>query len=453
MRCLIASLLLCASVTMTFAQDTSPLNGSETVGARPTALPTGPSETEPGTDLSDPSFDRYANVSQILQAINSADAAALADSGLQLAEGERILGRSHKRPEILAERILLLAFEAAREAKDQATLARLKKASTIMNSPALTSAISTSEKLGGESRTTLTVPSISLTLPAHQVHLITEYLQAIRRAKLLKDLQSLNSIEHQLKSQTELPGEHHQYLLAMAADSRSSLEKGASHEPDPLTLLADSSRGFGFPSFPHNFPHIPNLPNPGPVYVTCPCCKGSGRIGAHERSHYDSILQGGSRSIENSGLETTQPEDNPQSTSENDPNPLTGGSRGWFEKATGVRTPDVIRNIAPNGLSYTPPPESVSTFGDPVSYPPVYLRIRLVNTSNWTIAYRLNGQGKPRLGPYATAEWTFQGNTQNPPRCNIQFDDGPSSKGYSLREGTHRFGIRGNTLDLSYDGN
>ncbi len=35
---------------------------------------------------------------------------------------------------------------------------------------------------------------------------------------------------------------------------------------------------------------------------------------------------------------------------------------GWFEKATGIRTPEPIRKIAPNGISYTPPKQAESYF-------------------------------------------------------------------------------------------
>ena len=39
---------------------------------------------------------------------------------------------------------------------------------------------------------------------------------------------------------------------------------------------------------------------------------------------------------------------------------------GWFKKATGVKTPKIIRDIAPKGISVSRARQGESTFGDPV---------------------------------------------------------------------------------------
>jgi hypothetical protein len=40
-------------------------------------------------------------------------------------------------------------------------------------------------------------------------------------------------------------------------------------------------------------------------------------------------------------------------------------AQGWFQKATGVRTPEPIRQIAPNGIEFRPK-QSYSYFNDPI---------------------------------------------------------------------------------------
>lgn len=90
---------------------------------------------------------------------------------------------------------------------------------------------------------------------------------------------------------------------------------------------------------------------------------------------------------------------------------LSGASRGWFEDSTGIRTPEPIRRIAPNGISYTPN-ESYSTFNDPPSPP----ACRITNVTNSLTSYyirRGSGSEKFFLGPkgyrtvYLPAQLTY----------------------------------------------
>ena len=69
---------------------------------------------------------------------------------------------------------------------------------------------------------------------------------------------------------------------------------------------------------------------------------------------------------------------------------LGGESRGWFSDATGVSTPEPIRKIAPNGLSYTPK-ESYTEFSDPPAHP----TCRIVNRTSSLCSYSLYNNSKP----------------------------------------------------------
>src|SRR5438874_12815553 len=65
-------------------------------GAQPAAQPTGGAPAVLSGDVHDPAFDRYVDLDLATRAWQQADAALLADIGLQLAEGERVLMRPHK---------------------------------------------------------------------------------------------------------------------------------------------------------------------------------------------------------------------------------------------------------------------------------------------------------------------------------------------------------------------
>ena len=59
-------------------------------------------------------------------------------------------------------------------------------------------------------------------------------------------------------------------------------------------------------------------------------------------------------------------------------------SAGWFENATGVRTPEPIRKIAPNGISIRVPREQTSTFGiDPQQVATVFHITNKAGGSGW----------------------------------------------------------------------
>jgi hypothetical protein len=74
----------------------------------------------------DPAFERYVDIAELADAWEDLDSAKLADIGLQLAEGERVLLRSHKG--VTAEQVLTAAARIATEKGDSKTLQRLARA-------------------------------------------------------------------------------------------------------------------------------------------------------------------------------------------------------------------------------------------------------------------------------------------------------------------------------------
>ena len=83
-------------------------------------------------ELQDRAFDQYVDMVRLQEAWDRLSAAALADAGLQLAEGERVLFRSHKA--LPADAVLKAAANIAVEKRDKQTLERLAKAARVLGS-------------------------------------------------------------------------------------------------------------------------------------------------------------------------------------------------------------------------------------------------------------------------------------------------------------------------------
>lgn len=83
----------------------------------------------------DRAFDRFVELTYLGEAWQELSPAKLADCGLQLAEGERVLLRSHRAIE--AERVLAYAIELAGSQADGITLGRLARSEAIQKSASL----------------------------------------------------------------------------------------------------------------------------------------------------------------------------------------------------------------------------------------------------------------------------------------------------------------------------
>jgi hypothetical protein len=77
----------------------------------------------------DTAFDQFVDLTYLGQAWQELSPSKLADCGLQLAEGERVLLREHKA--ITAQRVLSYAIQLAGQQGDGETLVRLAKASAV----------------------------------------------------------------------------------------------------------------------------------------------------------------------------------------------------------------------------------------------------------------------------------------------------------------------------------
>lgn len=202
---------------------------------------TAPSMADQPRIAADNAFDRYVDPGQLLQAWVDKNAPLLADLGLQLAEGERVLFRSHK--SITADQVLAAAVKVAAERRDLKTLGRLAKALDALKKTELAGEVALAQKLASASRTispALAVPVDAM--PPDIFLLFRDTLESIISAKLAGDGETLDIIIQLTPKMTRLPEARRKYLVKMASDARASLQKEGI---DPGTaafnkLLADS---------------------------------------------------------------------------------------------------------------------------------------------------------------------------------------------------------------------
>lgn len=95
-------------------------------------------ESEDG-QVSDPAFDQYVDMKLLGIAYSKLDPAGLTDGALQLAEGERVLKRSHKG--MKAADVLEAAIRLASQKGDKASLERIAKHAQATNNQALSARI------------------------------------------------------------------------------------------------------------------------------------------------------------------------------------------------------------------------------------------------------------------------------------------------------------------------
>lgn len=226
-------------------------------------------------ELNDPAFERYIDIALLAAAVESLDASALTDAGLQLAEGERVLGRSHNA--VPADQILLLAVRAAADSKDQVALTRLTKVAEALDKKMIAGAVASAKTLAGESRAVIPesmIPPDELT--SDDFILLRSYLDDIRRARLLNDSKAIEDLESEMKQRTGLPADRIKYLLLVAANAETAMSESDSDDNAALWILSAASRGWPIIKIPR--PPQPRMPQYPAVMKRCPCCNGSGMV-------------------------------------------------------------------------------------------------------------------------------------------------------------------------------
>lgn len=181
-------------------------------------------------DLADPAFARYVDLNLLGQAWEQLDASLLTDCALQLAEGERILMRSHKA--ITAQQVLELATKIAAEKNDKSTLDRLANVAAATKNTAAAEQIAAAKKLAGVSRKVEAAPTVPATdTNPDQLALYQEAINGAKAATVAADVSYFDNLEAALNDKecilVRLSDTQRKYLTKLISDTRPLLSKTA----------------------------------------------------------------------------------------------------------------------------------------------------------------------------------------------------------------------------------
>jgi len=203
------------------------------------AKPSGPAAPDVTVaDLRDPAFDRYADLALLGRAWAELNPELMADVGLQLQEGERILLRPRKG--LSADEVLGMAAQLASEKGDKATLDRLAKAADRSGDQGLAARVASAQKLASAARDADPALSVSVeTTAPDDFALYQAYCQDVRAARLVGDAHGLDQIDKELSDTKAMPPAHVAALKKLTAAARDALpRKDPGESPKPGTKLA-----------------------------------------------------------------------------------------------------------------------------------------------------------------------------------------------------------------------
>lgn len=163
------------------------------------------------SDLQDPSFDLYVNISLLQPAWVNRDAQLLTDLALQLAQGEKVLLRTHKAGS--AKDLLTLALKIAQNGDDQAALSRVAQAATALKYEDLVALSKSTNKLAGASRKD--DPALSVSVEKTNLDGFAAYswmVDQLRSVELLGDKKGLEGFGDLIDSANGLTSEQKQFL-------------------------------------------------------------------------------------------------------------------------------------------------------------------------------------------------------------------------------------------------
>lgn len=180
--------------------------------------------------ITDPAFDMYVNPETLELARSNADASLMLDVAMQLAEGEKVLLRSHRG--VSADDMLKLAAKVATAKGDEATQARFKKAVEKLGKSNLTAEFDTIAKLAGESRNAAK-PKFSTGDDKNAATLVDDVVGAIDDAVLLQNTAELQKIGQSLER------------LPLSEKVRAEITEYINKADPALVKLAGESRQFG----------------------------------------------------------------------------------------------------------------------------------------------------------------------------------------------------------------
>lgn len=203
--------------------------------------PVSRSETHDG-HVQDQAFEHYTNIRLIGSAIHDRNASLMTDIALQLAEGERLLGRTHSSG-ITAAGLLQQAARLAFINQDQPTLARLTLAASQPDSTALAAQLQDLNKLNAASRDTESAPAVAIDdLDVESIVLLQALMNGINDADLLGDGHLLNIIQSELDSAAGLTKAQKAAVTKRILQVREDLPAESNPHSEAMARLYGTSR-------------------------------------------------------------------------------------------------------------------------------------------------------------------------------------------------------------------
>lgn len=162
--------------------------------------------------LYDPAFTQHVDMQTLTDGYAWLDAAKLADAALQLAEGERVLFRSHRA--VTAEEMFGLALDAATESRDLVTIDRLERAFARNGRAQLAGRLKEARLLAGTSRAPNPVTMVDVTTTdTDAFRLFTACQRDVKAAQMTSDARVLGALQEAIPLMPLLTGEQQEYLL------------------------------------------------------------------------------------------------------------------------------------------------------------------------------------------------------------------------------------------------
>jgi hypothetical protein len=191
-------------------------------------------------ELVDPGFARYVDLQLVGRALREGDANTLADTALQLAEGERILLRPHR--SLKVPELLQAALQLATDDRDMECLDRLAMIAEQRKDEAFAGQIAQARKLAAAARDPEAELRVSLDeCTPQQYAMICRCCSDVRLAKVTGDTRSLELWDSERLD--HIPDPYRPHLDQLLGEVRSALPDDAEGEVSILGRIAEETRG------------------------------------------------------------------------------------------------------------------------------------------------------------------------------------------------------------------
>lgn len=194
--------------------------------------------------VADPGYAGYFDDSAFQDAVTALDAAALADIALKLAEGERVLLRSHSSG-ATSQAVLQFAVKVATDKKDAATLERLSAAAERGQMGDLKAQIEAAKQLAQASRAATGTKVAIGDVDANTLMVYELLSDKIQFARSIGDRAVLEDIRDTVAEYVDLTDELQSAIKAAATDALANLPEQTDEATQALAVLAGGARVTG----------------------------------------------------------------------------------------------------------------------------------------------------------------------------------------------------------------